>query len=135
VPADLDDIFARQRQLQVESFGITPWELKGEDKRAFVVTMALASMAELIEMLAHINWKSWTSDEPGIFYDRDKYVKEGVDMLHFFVNLMLVADADGNEVYSRYFRKATVNAERQAAGYDGRSTKDPVTGEALDEPD
>lgn len=131
---ELTDIFDRQHRLQVESFGSDPHALEGIELKNYLVTMTWALIDELSESMKHVNWKPWASIDT-VFHDRDKYVKELVDALHFFVNLLLAARADGNEVYNRYLKKAEVNAQRQVMGYDGRSTKDPVTGEALDEPE
>lgn len=131
----LDEIFERQRRLQVDSMGVDPVTVTGMTRYVYLLNMLEGIADEVAEMRAEVNWKMWTSGaELGTFHDRDAFVKEGVDALHFWVNLMLLADVSADEVYSRYFKKADVNAARQRDGYDGRSTKDS-TGRATDEPD
>lgn len=131
----LDEIFERQRQLQVNSMGVDPATVSGVERYIYLLNNFEAIADELAEARAETNWKQWTHGvEHGTFHDRDAFVKELVDLLHFLVNLLLLAEASADEVYNRYMAKAAVNARRQDEGYDGRSTKD-ATGRATDEPD
>jgi dimeric dUTPase (all-alpha-NTP-PPase superfamily) len=130
--AELRDVFKRQLTLQRESFGVDPESLTDEQRDEFIRWNALALMDELSEALDEVNWKPWASAHG--FKDRDAFVKELVDLLHFLTNLFLAAGADADEVIDRYFAKAAVNAKRQAEGYDGISTKCEHCGRALDEP-
>lgn len=117
----LDEIFARQLQLQRDSFGIDPHSIDGDDRWAYVLVNFEAIADELSEMRDHVHWKSWTHQaEPrGSFKDRDAFVDESVDLLHFLVNLWLVAGADAREIAMRYMGKASVNEWRQQNGYVG----------------
>ena len=126
-------VFDRQLALQRESFGVDPLTLDDKAREEFIRWNVLALMDEMSEALNEGHWKPW-ADADG-FKDRDAYVKELVDALHFLVNLFLAAGADADEVVTRYFAKAEVNAQRQADGYDGISTKCGHCGRALDEPE
>lgn len=131
----LDEIFERQLQLQIGSMGIDPATVSGAQRYIYLLNNLEGIADELAEARAETNWKMWTTgSELGTFHDRDAFVKELVDLLHFLVNLLLLANATADEVYNRYMAKAAVNARRQDDGYDGRSTKD-ATGRATDEPD
>lgn len=131
----LDSIFARQLELQVESFGVDPRSLVGTERYIYLLNNFEAIADELAEMRAEVHWKMWASVTHGDFVDRDAFVKEGVDLLHFLVNLFLLAGASADEVLERYFKKAAVNAQRQADGYDAQTTKCPGCGRGLDEPE
>jgi dimeric dUTPase (all-alpha-NTP-PPase superfamily) len=131
----LAEIFARQLELQTGSMGIDPRSVMGAQRYIYLLNNFEGIADELAEARAETNWKMWTHGvELGTFHDRDAFVKELVDLLHFLVNLLLLADASADEVYNRYMAKASVNARRQDEAYDGRSTKD-ATGRATDEPD
>lgn len=130
--ASLEDIFQRQLELQRSSFGIDPLSMSDDDRDEFLRWNALAIEDEIHEALAEVNWKPWASASG--FKDRDAFVKELVDALHFFVNMCLAAGATADEIVARYFAKADVNAKRQTEGYDGISTKCPECGRASDEP-
>jgi len=131
----LDEIFERQLQLQRESMQVDPATISGTSRYIYLLNNLEGIADELAEARAETNWKMWTSGtELGSFHDRDAFVKELVDLLHFWVNLLLLAGASADEVYSRYMKKADVNATRQLEEYDGRTTKD-ATGRATDEPE
>ena len=131
--SSLEDIFQRQLELQRSSFGIDPTSMPDDERDEFIRWNALALEDEVHEALAEVNWKPWAS--AGGFKDRDAFVKELVDALHFFVNMCLAANASADEIMARYFAKADVNAKRQDDGYDGISTKCPECGRAQDEPE
>jgi len=131
----LADIFQRQLELQVNSFGVDPRTMVGTERYIYLLNNFEAVADELAEMRAETHWKMWAGVVHGDFVDRDAFVKEGIDLLHFLVNLFLLAGGTAEEVHERYFKKAAVNAERQSAGYDAQSTKCPSCGRGLDEPD
>lgn len=112
----LDLILKRQLELQRESFGIDPSDLTLEDRDHYVQSMSTALMVELGEVLQEISWKPWAS---GQWFNRQAYLVELIDVLHFWCNLVLVATDDPNVVVDVYMRKAEINALRQKSGYTG----------------
>jgi dimeric dUTPase (all-alpha-NTP-PPase superfamily) len=128
----LEAIFDRQLRLQKHSFGVDPTGLDDEQLSEWVRWNVLALEDELHEALAEVRWKPWSIDSG--FANRDAYVKELVDAVHFLVNLFLAAGATPDEVLTRYLSKANVNSERQAAGYTHDYMKG-ADGRALDEPE
>lgn len=132
----LRKIFEMQLDLQENYFNVNFQRMLPTDRVRYVKDMALALTAELHEALDETGWKPWATKR-GIL-DRDAYVGELVDVLHFLVNLFLVTGEDpvdlADEVFTRYTLKNQVNRNRQAAGYDGVSTKCAICQRALDDP-
>ena len=128
---NLQRAFELQRQLQIESYGVDPATLEGEDKIQFIKDMVLAATDELHEALGETDWKPWAEGES---VNRELYIGELVDVFHFFMNLCIVVDLTPEDLLDRYVTKRTINARRQLEGYDGRSTKCPECGKALDDP-
>lgn len=108
--------------LQRQSYDVDPRELTGEERVEFVRWNVLAAMRELGEALNQVNgWKPWQTerDEAGKLKDRDEFVEELVDVLHFLGNLLLVASVSDDELDEIWKRKQFVNAKRQELGYEG----------------
>jgi len=127
----LDMIFERQSQLQRESFGIDPHRMDDETRNQFIRDMVLAATDELHEALAEVGWKPWATSR---HLNRDAFIGELVDVLHFLVNLWLAAGATAEEVETRYMEKANRNMIRQNKGYDGVWGKCTECGRAMDDP-
>jgi dimeric dUTPase (all-alpha-NTP-PPase superfamily) len=126
----LNLIFERQKKLQEESFGIDFTDLSDEERSQFIKDMVLAATDELHEALAEVGWKPWASSR---HINREAFVGELVDVLHFIVNLWLAVGATPEEVEQRYQEKAEKNAKRQKEGYDGVWGKCPVCKRAFDD--
>jgi dimeric dUTPase (all-alpha-NTP-PPase superfamily) len=126
----LDEIFAKQLALQINSFGGDPGELDDESKIEYIKSMTLAATDELHEALAEVGWKPWATSR---HVNRDAYLGELIDVLHFWVNLCLAVGANAEEIAFRYNEKANRNAKRQAEGYDGVTGKCEHCKRALDD--
>lgn len=126
----LDEIFERQLELQTKSFGVNPIELEDAEMAAYVQSMSLALTDEIHEALNEVGWKPWATSR---HINREAYVGELVDALHFLVNLFLLVGADADEVYDRYVEKSQRNKKRQEDGYDGVSGKCPTCSRAMDD--
>lgn len=100
----------------------------------YIKDMTIACTDELHEALAEVYWKPWAAMPPG-FKDRDAYVGELIDALHFVFNLMLAARVTSDELIARYVDKNSVNHGRIDSGYTGTDKCDgPECSRALDEP-
>lgn len=132
----LRKIFEMQLDLQENHFNVNFQRMLPADRVRYIKDMSLALTAELHEALDETGWKPWATRK-GIL-DRDAYVGELVDVLHFLVNLFLATGDDpvdlADEVFTRYTLKNQVNRDRQSASYDGVSTKCGVCRRALDDP-
>jgi len=119
-----------QYELQKKSFANDPKQLSDEEKLEWIRWNVLALNDELHEALAETGWKPWAKSK---HINRDAYVSELVDAFHFLMNLMLVVDCSADEFLAKYFEKRGINADRQAAGYDGITGKCPICKRALDD--
>lgn len=135
VHSKLEQLFDMQTRLQIDKMGGHPAELDlfypdNTNKVQFIKDMTLALTDELHEALGEVGWKPWAKSQ---HINREAYVGELVDALHFFINLCLVVDLTPTELFDRYVKKNQVNHKRQEEGYDGVSTKCPRCRRALDD--
>jgi len=124
--------FEHQIKMQVDVYGDgTPLgKYDPQRKIEFVKDQYIALVMEMGEALDEIGWKPWASSK---HFNRDAFKGELVDVLHFFFNLMGVAEITPEELIDDYFKKAAKNLKRQQDGYDGVSTKCPGCHRALDD--
>lgn len=121
------------RVLQRQSFGRDPALLQGADLAEYIRWNTLAAHAELTEALDEVDWKPWTVTEDGI-RNRDAFVGELVDVLHFVANMLVAAKCTDAELSLKYALKQQKNRERMASKtYDGKN-KCPVCQRAFDDP-
>lgn len=137
-----DDLLTRmlvhQERLQLESYKTEPNKLTGVDRKLYVTASGFGLVTEIGEASAKIDWKPWASSMDAT--DRELYLVELIDALHFWFNLALVVrgpnqsiEEFASELFGIYLEKNQRNAKRQANGYDGRSTKCTSCGHALDD--
>lgn len=116
------DLLRRQLALQRDAYGVDPYALEGEDRAEYVRFNVLAAIKELTEMLDQVDgWKPWQTEREnaGEFKDHSAYVEEGVDVLHFLLNLLNVARVDESVLEHLFIQKQRKNAARQRLGYSG----------------
>lgn len=126
----LKTIFDRQLKLQRDSFGIDPGQMSEDAKIQYIRDMILAATDELHEALNETGWKPWASSR---HINREAFVGELIDVMHFMVNLWLAVDATPEEIEQKYLAKANKNAKRQADGYNGVDGKCTICGRAFDD--
>jgi len=130
-----EELFRLQHDLQTESFGRNFQRMLAAERVVYIREMQQAAIMELCEALDEVGWKSWATSR---HIERDAYVGELVDVLHFWINMLLALGDDpielAREVFARYETKGRLNAKRQADGYDGVSSKCPWCHRALDDP-
>jgi hypothetical protein len=73
------------------------------------------TVEELYEAINHLKNKPWKQTH--VETDREAFVEELADVWHFFIELHLIAGVEPLEVFTSYFRKAFINAQRQHVGY------------------
>jgi hypothetical protein len=127
----LADWLRLQQRLQSESFDVDPPNLEGESRTTYLLWNAYALIDEVGEAMDNVGWKPWASSD---HFNREMFVKELVDALHFLGNMLLTAGVTGDELWRLYREKVKVNAERQRVGYTGLE-KCPACGNALDDSD
>lgn len=113
----LSEMFSRQQQLQVDFMGIDISEMNDAQIAEYVRWNALAMNAEAVEMIDCTNWKPWSKSE-GLVKDRDALIDEAVDVMCFFMNMMLALNVAPEEIIEQHRVKTMVNAYRQIDEYD-----------------
>lgn len=116
--------------LQREAFNNVLPSLEPENRAAEFRTQAFAAIAEIVEMSNEIGWKPWATSR---HLNREAFIAEGVDVLHFIANALLLAGCTDEELNEVYTAKMEKNRARQLAGYDGVTTKCPQCKRALDD--
>lgn len=128
-----DEWLLSTRILQRMSFGTDPATLEGAALAEYIRWNTLAAHAELTEALDEVDWKPWTVTEDG-FRNRDAFVVELVDVMHFVANMFVAARCSDAELTEIYEAKQQKNRDRMATKkYDGRN-KCPQCHRAYDDP-
>lgn len=102
------------RILQMTTFGGDPTLLVGEERAEFVRRMVLGLMTEATEALNEVGWKWWSAKD---HFNRDKFLEELVDVVHFVGGLAAMAGCTDEEWRAIYAAKSAVNRSRQQEGY------------------
>ena len=77
----------------------------------------LNSIEEFFEALAHLkNWKKHRKSEIQEF-DRPAFLEELSDMMHYFVELLLMLGVTPEEFYRAYTKKGDINEKRIKGDY------------------
>jgi len=119
--------------LQRQSFGKDPAALEGAELAEYIRWNQLAAIDELMEALHEVDWKPWTVTENG-FLNRDAFVGEMVDVLHFAANMLVAANCSDEELTDRYRAKQEKNRARMASkSYTGVKEKCSHCGRAYDD--
>lgn len=97
-----------------------PSEADWGDLGSRTVQMRLHSLygymiREFSEAVQHLDAKPWKDNFR--VTDRDEFVEEMGDTLHFFIEFCLVAGITPTELFDAYFRSWSKNRERQSSGY------------------
>lgn len=117
----LTELLNKQLELQKNSYCVDPRVLTHGAREEYVRNNVLHLTDELHEAMHELSWKPWGHATETVF-NRDAFLKELIDALHFLMNLMLVAGgghtlyALSAEVVNGYLTKREINAERQRTG-------------------
>lgn len=105
----LDKVLETQEHLD-SSWGRFP-ELDDDlATTAYIRDQILCATDELHEVLECVDWKPWKA-EKGI-KDRDAFLEEVTDVVHFILGLYLAAGADGEEILHHFRKKSSENFSR-----------------------
>ncbi len=126
-----------QRELQIDAFDLDPAALTGDARAQFATWNAWALVDELKEAMDEVGWKPWASSR---HFNRELFINEIVDVLHFVGNLLLLASQNpastlaeygtvvnvhvlADTVWKQYQLKHDENLRRQREGYTGTIEK------------
>lgn len=110
----LTDILTRQAALEA-LYGHT-YPLGDAELSETVRNTVLALTDELHEVLHETHWKPWANTNG--MRNREAYVEELADCMHFFAVLCLAGGVTGAELHEAYVKKNEENQRRIANGYD-----------------
>ena len=123
----LSTIFAGQRALMDRYFNLEdktcsfPVDTDEEGELDFVKVQARLhemfgfTVRELSEAMQELRWKPWK--QRWAHTDREKFVEEMADALHFFVEMCITAGINADGLFDAYFRAWEKNRGRQENGY------------------
>lgn len=132
----LERMIIMQAAAQSETYGYRPAEMSVDQLITYIRDQHQAAIMELGEALDETSWKPWAQ---GSWIRRDAFVNELIDVLHFWINMVLAAGGKmsatelADEIFTRFALKNRTNTQRQVDGYDGVSTKCPLCRRALDD--
>jgi hypothetical protein len=94
-----------------------PVDLKSKSGQKFLKSITHECMGELFEANQELkNSKGHRATEV-VEINRDAYVEELVDSLHFFFEIVIASGVTLEELYASYMRKGEVNVARIENGY------------------
>ncbi len=107
-------------ELQQQAYGLDYERLANDPnfRADYFAFQILAAMDELSEAADEVGWKPWAKTRGWI--NRDAFIEECVDTLHFIGNLLAAAGVSDKELSDAYHAKMRENQRRQDEGYEQR---------------
>jgi dimeric dUTPase (all-alpha-NTP-PPase superfamily) len=118
----LNNMFEQQRAFmrllqEKRGFPEFPVDIKSKEGQKFLKSITHDCMGELFEANQHLkNSKGHRATEVTDI-DRDAYVEELVDSLHFFFEIVILSGVSLDEIYEAYLNKGNINVSRINGGY------------------
>lgn len=127
---------AHHKEFQEKTYGtsFSDFETDYVARTAFVDWNLRGAIHEICEAGEETPWKPWSSRDPVEMWNanRDNFIDEIVDVLHFLASAALAAQATDEEIERRYKAKSATNTQRQEDGYDAFTTKCPECRREMD---
>jgi hypothetical protein len=83
------------------------------ERALFFKEQALALIFEVAEASHELSWKSWATRP---YLNREAYIGEIVDVLHFAGNILVMVDCTDTELEEAYYEKMERNRNRMKSG-------------------
>ena len=118
----LQNMFDQQKEFMLllkkhRNFPSWPIDITTKKGQQFCREIVFNSVEEYFEALHHLkNWKSHRVTEIKNI-QRDKFIEELCDMLHYFIELSIVVGVSPDELYDAYMKKGEINESRIKTGY------------------
>jgi len=118
----LQNMFDQQKEFMLllkkhRNFPSWPIDITTKKGQQFCREIVFNSVEEYFEALQHLkNWKSHRVTEIKNI-QRDKFIEELCDMLHYFIELSIVVGVSPEELYNAYMKKGEINESRIKTGY------------------
>lgn len=98
-------------------FPAFPVDIASKPGQRFCKGVAHEAMGELFEAVQELkNSKGHRATDVQEF-DRDHYIEELVDSLHYFMELVIASGVTADELYDAYMKKGDINTQRINGGY------------------
>ena len=118
----LEIMMEMQKKFQ-EKVGFNFDEMNEKEISAYIKEMMLWTNDEMSEALHELKYakgwskkyNSWSDEET--HQKNENFKDEIVDAFHFFMNIMIPAGMNADELFDRYLKKNKINIERQETGY------------------
>jgi len=102
---------------EYRNFPDWPTDITTKKGQQFCREIVFNSIEEYFEALQHLkNWKTHRLTEVKNI-QKDKFLEELCDMLHYFVELVIIVGITPDELYDAYIAKGKVNETRIKNGY------------------
>lgn len=99
------------------SFTEFPVDITAKSGQKIVKDITHECMHELFEANQHLkNSKDHRVTDVKNF-DRDAYIEELSDALHYFIEIAILTGVSMDELYEKYIQKGSINVERINSGY------------------
>ena len=94
-----------------------PLSLSSKESQQFLKSLSHECMHELFEsnMLLKNSKKHRTTEFSD--FDRDSYVEELSDVLHYLIGILIYSGVTPDEMYEMYMKKGKINIDRINGGY------------------
>ena len=117
----LDRIYFLQRALQ-DKLGVTKKIKESPQmKQQYINQMILALHEEAVEIMRETAYKNpafvpfgWKKNQ---VMNKEKFKEEIIDIIHFIMNLCIVAEMGPVEIFDRYVNKNKANIKRKEDNY------------------
>lgn len=117
----LDNMYNKQVELQNKLNSVDKIFSSERMRQSFINQMILAVIEESVEIMRETKYKNpevtdfgW---KKGQLFNEEKFKKEIVDLMHFFLNLCIAAKMEPTELYNLYMEKNKENHVRKETGY------------------
>lgn len=118
----LNKMFEQQKNFMLllkkhRGFPDWPIDIKSKAGQKLCREIVFSSVEEYFEALQHLkNWKSHRVTEIKKI-QKDKFLEELCDMLHYFIELLIVVGIEPHELYDAYMEKGKINEDRIKGNY------------------
>lgn len=118
----LEQMWAQQTDFmkllqEKRNFPSFPVDLTSKPGQKFIKGLMHECMDELHESLQHLkNSKDHRATEVTNF-DREEFVEELCDSLHYFIEIAIASGVDLQELFDAYIKKGEINKKRILKGY------------------
>ena len=118
----LDSMFKQQDDFMnllqnKRGFPDYPIDITSKSGQKLLKTIAYDTMQELFESIQLLrNSKDHRITEVNEI-NREEFIEEISDCLHYLIEFMIVAHISPNEIYEMYMKKGEINTQRITSGY------------------